>query len=353
MYSTQGSGGIMTKFGSCNPKTWGGYEGIGKLLAATMGAFTLSLFVGYLPAHALPYVPGQVFASVGFDQIKVFNPDGTLVQTLNTLEGLVDGAGFTTGSIFDGAGNFYVTNFSANTVSKFDNAGTLLGRFGGPYSLSPESISFDRSGNVYVGHADGDRDIRKFNAAGLLVTQFDVATENRGSGWIDLAADQRTMFYTSEGRLIKRFDVVANTQLADFATLPGNGMAFAFRLLPDGGLLVADSVDIKRLNSNGDVVKTYDVPGEDDFLPLNLDPDNTTFWAGSRSSGQVYRFNIVTGVLVKSFDVQPSVLLAGLSIFGGPPPVNGQIPEPSTIILFVTGLAGFLFYRKRRFKTAA
>ncbi|MDX1670055.1 MAG: hypothetical protein R3194_11600, partial [Limnobacter sp.] len=38
-------------------------------------------------------------------------------------------------------------------------------------------------------------------------SQFDVATDDRGSDWIDLAADQCTMYYTSEGTLVKRFDV--------------------------------------------------------------------------------------------------------------------------------------------------
>jgi DNA-binding beta-propeller fold protein YncE len=319
---------------------------------AAVCIFAGLFFMTHGPAYALPYVIGQVFASVGLDQVKVFTPDGALVQTLNTLEGVVDAAGFTTGSTFDAAGNFYVTNFSSNTVSKFDIVGTLLGQFGGPYSLSPESIVFDNAGNAYVGHADGDMDIRKFSAAGLPLFQYDVVVENRGSGWIDLAADQRTIFYTSEGRLVKRFDVLLNTQLADFTTLPGEGTAFDLRLLPDGGLLVVDTVNIKRLNSSGVVVQTYDVPGEDEFLPMDLDPDQITFWSGGRSSGEIYRFNIATGALVKSFNAQPPILLAGLSIFGGPPPIDGIIPEPSTIVLLMTGL-GWLLLHKARLQIAA
>ena len=343
----------MTKFGGRTQKKRC-LEETGKRLAAVIGLCVVLVFAGHGTAHALPFAPGQVFASVGLDQVNVFNPNGTLVQTLNTFQGLVDEAGFTTGSTFDGAGNFYVTNFSANTISKFNNVGGLSGSFGdtNPLALSPESIVLDKAGNAYVGYADGDRDIRKFSAAGLLLTQFDVATENRGSGWIGLAADQRTVFYTSEGRSIKRFDVVTNTQLADFATLPGDGTAFDFRLLPDGGLLVADSLNVKRLNSSGVVIKTYDAPGEDQFLPLTLDPDNTTFWTGGRESGKIYRFNIDTGDLITSFSSQPFLLLAGLSVFGGVTPPISQVPEPSTIVLFLTGLGGLLFYT-RRFIAAA
>ena len=42
-------------------------------------------------------------------------------------------------------------------------------------------------------------------------------------------------------RSVKRFNVCTDTQLSDFATgLPGPA-AFALRLLPDGGALVADT----------------------------------------------------------------------------------------------------------------
>ena len=87
----------------------------------------------------------------------------------------------------------------------------------------------------------------KFDSAGNFLARFDVAVEDRGSDWIELAADQRTLFYTSEGDSIKRFDVVSNTQLPDFVTnaLPGFE-AFALRLLPGGGLLVSDDDDVKR-----------------------------------------------------------------------------------------------------------
>ncbi len=337
-----------------SPMTKSRLENISELIAGSLCILAVLSFVSHDIAYALPYASGQVFASVGNDEVNVFTPDGALVQTLNTLEGVVDGAGFTTGSTFDAAGNFYVTNFSANTVSKFDNAGTLIGAFSDPSltALSPESIVLDKSANAYVGYADGDRDIRKFSPTGHKLTQYNVATENRGSGWIDLAADQHTMFYTSEGRLIKRFDVGTNMQLSDFATLPGVGMAFALRLLPDDGLLVVDELNVKRLNSSGVVVKTYDAPGEDEFLPLTLDPDNTTFWTGGRESGEIYRFNIATGDLIKSFSSQPFLLLGGLSVFGQPPPVGGPVPEPSTITLFMTGLGGLFLY-KRRLKAAA
>ena len=100
-----------------------------------------------------------------------------------------------------------------NLSLKFDNKGNLLGTFGTGYNSNPESIAIDVEGNVYVGQADGTGDILKFDSSGNLLKEFDVATENRGSDWIDLAADQCTIYYTSEGDSIKRYDVCKDIQL--------------------------------------------------------------------------------------------------------------------------------------------
>jgi DNA-binding beta-propeller fold protein YncE len=90
-------------------------------------AFTI-VFAPQL-AHAFP--SGDVFVSVSNGQVKEFTPAGVLVRTLDTGKG-----GFTTGSAFDSAGNFYVTDFSASLVSKFDPTGTLLGTFGSGNSIN-------------------------------------------------------------------------------------------------------------------------------------------------------------------------------------------------------------------------
>src|SRR5713226_1640132 len=172
-----------------------------------------------LPAAAIPYQIGDVFVAVGNGKVQHRDAAGNLLETLDTLQG-----GFTTGMAFDSLGNLYVTDFSAGTVSKFNNQGTLLGTFGSGYSGAPESIVFDRNGNAYVGAVNGDNHIRKLGPTGNALGQFAVATEDRGSDWIDLAADQCTMFYTSEGRSVKRFNVCTNTQLTNFNVnpLPGS-----------------------------------------------------------------------------------------------------------------------------------
>jgi uncharacterized protein YkwD/Mg-chelatase subunit ChlD len=271
---------------------------------------------------------GDVFAAVDDGKVQWYSPEGTLKQILDTkVEDL------TTGMAFDGSGNLYVTNFYGGTLSKFDSSGKLLGTFGSSYSGHPESIVFDQAGNVYVGAADGDNDIRKFNNAGQPLAQFDVAIDDRGSDWIELAADQCTLFYTSEGSLVKRFDVCTNSQLPDFAS--GLDRTFALRLLPEGGLLVANSVDIQRLDANGKSVQIYDAPGEDYWFALNRDPDSKSFWSGNLRTGNFYKFDIATGQIIlgpitacRGFEC-----LGGLTVFGelveAAPPVTSPTPVPT------------------------
>src|SRR5450755_3644987 len=76
-----------------------------------------------VPAHASPYVLGDVFASTGNGIVKVFDPiTGALKQTLNTGLGEFN----TTGGVFDASGNFLVTTFAGNHVAKFDSNGNLV-----------------------------------------------------------------------------------------------------------------------------------------------------------------------------------------------------------------------------------
>src|SRR5207253_1237615 len=104
-----------------------------------------------------------------------------------------------TGMAFDTAGNLYVTNFAAQTISRLDTRGRVLGTFGDSWSGVglPESIVFDSGGSLYVGSATGGNSgtsapIRKLDAAGNLLATYAAAHEERGTDWVDVAADQCT-----------------------------------------------------------------------------------------------------------------------------------------------------------------
>lgn len=273
-------------------------------------------------ADGVPLAIGDVLAGTGTGQIKHFDNTGTLLDTLDKTTSNTED----TGMCFDGSLNLHATNFADNSMSVFDSGGNLVGPFGSGFNADPESCVVDAAGNVYVGQADGTADVLKFDSAGTLVDSFDVATTARGSDWIDLAADQCTLQYTSENSEVKRYNVCTDTQLPDFAT----GLArpcFANRILGDGGSLVACFSQIYRLDSTGAVIDTFDATGEDSWFALNLDPDGTSFWSANIFTGEIYRFDIATGAVLIQFNGTPTTTLAGLAIVGEPTQGGGGCAE--------------------------
>jgi streptogramin lyase len=265
----------------------------------------------------------------GNGKVTEFNQSGTILGQLDTTTAAPE----ETGSAFDSSGNFFTTDFAANQVTKFDPSGNLIGAFGSGYNMHPESIAFDASGHVFVGQGDGTT-ILEFDSLGNPITSFSPVLDQRGTDWIDLAADNCTLFYTSEGTLVKRFNVCTNTQLTDFnvAPLPGSA-AFAHRiLLPfqfgGGGVLVADSEHVIRLDSSGAQVQTYTLPGATVLFALNLDPDGTSFWSADIGSGQVYKVDIQTGAILQNWSASGAANfndVAGLSVKGE---LTAPLPPP-------------------------
>ena len=265
---------------------------------------------------------GDVFAGVGNGQINWYRNSGNGYSLVMTLS-VGNANTFDTGMAFDAAGNLYATNFTLQSVSKFDTNGNLLGTFGTGYNADPESIRIDSTGNAYVGQADGLRQVLKFDSTGSPLAAYSPATGPRGTDWIELAADQKTLFYTSEGPSIKRFDTTGTgTQLPDFANnLPG-GNAFALRIMPNGNVLVANRTVALQLDTQGNIIHTYQPPGNPGLLfSLNLDPDGKHFWVGDLINGTIWQIRIADAgtVVDQTINTSPSGpfgVLGGVVVFG-------------------------------------
>lgn len=297
------------------------------------------------------FAVGDIFLGVSESQVQWRHSDASL----NAILTASSGAGSTVrGFGFDAAGNLYAVEFNAGAISVFDPSGALSGTFGNT-DCNPESISFDAAGNVYVGHAGCEKDILKFNSVGTLIDSFDVPVGPRGSDWIDLAADQCTMFYTSEGPGIYRYDLCADLPLPMFnvAPLPGQH-AFALRILPDSRVLVADTQLIVLLDSAGNQVMTYDAPNEDIFYALAIHPDGTSFLSAGFISANVYEFDLASGILLGSFNANVA-RLTGLAVNGEPRAaliVTAEIPAVTDIVMPVVALtAVFVLLRRREART--
>jgi outer membrane protein assembly factor BamB len=270
------------------------------------------------------FAPGDLFLSLVSGRIQWRSADGT-------LNGILGGVmpGPAAGMTFDAGGNLYVTHLcdgqpflgvcvAGNGVEVFDPSGSRQGTFGSGYHCNPTTIRFDGTGSAYVGQLACSGDLLKFDslsstpqAAYAVGKEADAVWQ--GSGFIDLAPDGCTVFYTSGGRNIKRFDVCGNAQLADFNTEPlPDPVAKVFRILPDGGVLLANVSTIVRLDAVGQVVQTYTVGGESPAWGwLDLVGDGT-FWVVNEHSSNIYRFDIATGTVLANFHAG----VASLKIIG-------------------------------------
>jgi hypothetical protein len=285
-----------------------------------LGALFIALAFGLAahPARAAVPTKGDVYAAIGNGRVAHYTNTGTLVETLNSTTGSLEGGGM----CFDASANLFSTQFQSNTMSKFSPGGSLIAaQFGSSYNQHPESCVVNAAGQILVGQADGTHQVRKLDASGTLITTYSPAVQSRGTDWIDLAADQCTVYYTSEGSLVKRFNVCTNTQLADFATAPSID-CFAHRLRPNGELMLACSNAVYRFGSGGALIHTYLAaslnPRATALFALNLDPDGTTFWTADHDSHQVYRVDITSGsqVVSSTFIAASTSTVAGLAVAG-------------------------------------
>lgn len=199
---------------------------------------------------------------------------------------------------------------------------------------------------MYVGQADTNK-VVKLSSTGSLLNTYTLATQDRGTDWVDLSSDQQTLYYTSEGSQVKRFNTATNTQLADFSNV--GGTEYAFRLLSGGGLLVANANNVLRLSSTGTVTQTY-LPGSNLLFALNLDPNGVDFWTAEYSTGRVVAVNIATGAIDHDFNIGAGISgisLKGEITQGGPGPGPG-VPEPGTWMLMGGGFAAIVVAKRRR-----
>jgi hypothetical protein len=265
-------------------------------------------------ADTTVFQSGQVFASVGFSQANIYDPgSGDLVNTLTDDTNET----YTAGSAFDSSGNFYMTDDLQGDVSEFSPSGQPMGQFATGLQ-NPLSLVFDNQGNLYVGQQTTPY-IAEFSSTGQRMPDIGpVQTELYGDDWIDLASDECTFYYTTEGTDILRYNKCTNTQESNFNQVPFSGpAAFEVRILQNGEALVADSTAVLLLDQNGNVIQTYScssLPGcQGQLFAVAVDPSGTSFWTADSYSGDIWQVNMSTGAVMQTIDTNAGFLY-GLSV---------------------------------------
>jgi PKD repeat protein len=274
----------------------------------------------------------------GNGQVKQFDESGHSLKTLSPNQ-----SGSMTGMAFDWLDSLYVTDFSADAISKFDGNGTLAGNFGSSYNCKPESIVFDSSGNAYVGETGCSHALLKFDAYGNLAAAYSVSTETEGSDWIDLASDQCTVYYTSQGTTVFRFNACTGQQQPPFAKSLTTGLAV--KILPDKSVLVADKGDIVHFDASGQAIGKYTAAGETCLVSLALDPDGKSFWAVDYCSSDVVHFDISSGSQLAKFNSgSPAQTTYGIGMRGPVPqitPAGPLVASPQSATITAGQTASF------------
>ncbi len=229
----------------------------------------------------------------------------------------------------------------------------------------PKAYWFDPSTNQWTVNQAGKRvqfmnilgkDLQRYvpdaNEPGgfLLDRVFSTFTSNQGTDWVDVGADQHTIYYTSEYPRVYRFNTAVDgsklqptagndvmgtwngqnvsvwtgQQETDFGKTSNLSNAHRFhtvRLLPPGdgtgGFLVAAETAILRIDQFGNEVQRYTIEDDQDaynykvatgypapdghvglWYTLEVNPDGRTFWATAHDTGWIYEFDIASGRLL-------------------------------------------------------
>src|SRR5579871_2223046 len=280
---------------------------------ASYPVITVTVNVANTPSAFPPVVgrpvfqTGDVLISMADGTVQWWREPWMLIAVLPSVT-----TGEAKGMAFDTSNNLYVTHWyatgllSGNDVATFNQYGDSTALFGSGYNCNPSSVVFDNGGNAYVGQADCSNQILKFGPSGNLLAQYSAQVENRGTYDIGLDNNQCTLYYTSEGQDVLRFNVCSNTQMSNFNAAPlPDAVAGAFALLPGGGMLIANTSVITRLDGSGNFVRIYGGFGNACWLGLALDPDGISFWASDWCASSVTRFDIATGNLIETHVVSP------------------------------------------------
>lgn len=237
-------------------------------------------------------------------------------------------SGFTAtkGIGFDpGNGFVYVADYVANTVTKFNTAGSFISSFG--TGNGPEGLVVDGAGNIFVANYNAST-VTKYNPSGSLLATYSVGGPPAG---MDMASNGDLLVNNYGGSILSHNGIGFST----FASGLTNNLPLAVDDL--GNVYVAEYTGLKRLlkySSTGTLLSSISLGYSSYGMAFN--DETGELLVGNNSPGNaINRYNTSLG------------FLGTLTTPATAPQYMTVVPEPSRALLALIGIAGLAMRRRR------
>jgi len=162
-----------------------------------METATAAINIAHNPGANVTTLLGLVPSNLAFQPTLLYAPNDFTIAITYTGGGL-DGTGVAPGGVaIDAAGNVWVPNYDASSLSEFNSNG--VPKTGSPYIAAgldnPTSVAIDHYGNAWVANFNGD-DISEFNSNGSKISgppgftggglnnPYGIAIDTTGDAWV-------------------------------------------------------------------------------------------------------------------------------------------------------------------------
>jgi len=248
------------------------------------------------------------------------------------------------GMAIDQQGNVFVANDLANTISKFDSSGTLLTTIGSAASLSePMGLALDSAGTLYAanyGTGPAASSVARFDAGGNFVASM-TAQINRPLG---VAVNTSGHLFVGNWFLntVSKFDA-SGTFLATIGS--------SSTITNPGGLVTSAAGELYVASESSGVISLFDAAGT---YQSSIGSGAGLVFPAGVARDQLGNLYVSSGTgssnsLISKFDsagaFQFSWSIPGVSGFLATAPV--AVPEPTTSLMAVAGLAGMQLLRRQ------
>lgn len=270
--------------------------------------------------------------------ISEFDANGNLLNAFSS--GLDDPMGLA----FDHSGNLYVANYYGGNVAEFDSSGNLINGSFASGLVGPEGLAFDSSGNLFVSSLYNGGTVSEFNSNGQLVHSFASGSSglNRFPAGLAFNGTGNLYVVNQEPGSVAEFNSSGVLINNSFVTSPG---AFGLAFGENGNLYVANYTGtqsnyvgtVSEFAPDGSLIDSSFASGLDGASGLAFD-NNGNLFVANRNDNNILEFD-QNGHLINTIP-SPS-LNAPIYIAIQP------VPEPSTWVLVLVGVAAFLGRRRR------